>query len=306
VFTSELLINLNRKHSNKTHFNLILKKRKISEKFSLLIMKQNIKFANKISSALVVDDMVETSNNACESAHKETITQMQMADKCEKNVSMLLKEHLTNEMFGTILHAYHTPHIVLKIFLVLFLLIAVGLFSYTTVNLILSFLDYEVTTLSREFYETPVTFPKVSICNINTFTTKYSFDLFQQLNVAQNYTQNIYDDNLMKDLSRSQKFHVALTQKNILNGMAINFTDSEKKMLTHDLSDLLLNCQFNYEPCLVSDFLWEYDLNYGNCYSFNSGFNATGGTMALKQSNIAGNGFVFYFFVLFWGIIKTC
>ena len=210
------------------------------------------------------------------------------------SLATLLKEHLTNEMFATILHAYHTPHIVLKIFLVLFLLIAVGLFSYTTVNLILSFLDYEVTTLSREFYETPVTFPKVSICNINQFTTKYSFDLFQQLNVAQNYTLNIYDENLVKDLSRYRKIQMANTEKFILNGLALNFTDSEKKMLTHDLKDVLLDCQFNYEPCSVSDFLWEYDLNYGSCYSFNTGFNATGGTMALKQSNIAGFGFVFF------------
>jgi hypothetical protein len=276
-------------------------------------MKEKIKISNKISSTLFIEDMSETKNDTYESTHKEIFAQKtdkvifnegnQETDQKlnEKNVAILLKEHLTNEMFGTILHAYHTPHIVLKIFLVLFLLIAVGLFSYTTVNLIFSFLDYEVTTLSREFYETPVTFPKVSICNINTFTTKYSFDLFQQLNVAQNYTQNIYDDNLMKDLSRYRKNQMAITEKNILNGLAINFTDSEKKMLTHDLSDLLLNCQFNYEPCSASDFLWEYDLNYGNCYSFNSGFNATGGTMALKQSNIAGNGFVFCFFFLYCG-----
>jgi hypothetical protein len=276
-------------------------------------MKEKIKISNKISSTLFIEDMSETKNDTYESTHKEIFAQKtdkvisnegnQETDQKlnEKNVAILLKEHLTNEMFGTILHAYHTPHIVLKIFLALFLLIAVGLFSYTTVNLILSFLDYEVTTLSREFYETPVTFPKVSICNINTFTTKYSFDLFQQLNVAQNYTQNIYDDNLMKDLSRYRKNQMAITEKNILNGLAINFTDSEKKMLTHDLSDLLLNCQFNYEPCSASDFLWEYDLNYGNCYSFNSGFNATGGTMALKQSNIAGNGFVFCFFFLYCG-----
>jgi len=145
-------------------------------------MKQNIKVSNKISSALFVEDMTETRNDIFESTPKEAFTQQ--TDKVNSNeekqetdqkliennnLATLLKEHLTNEMFATILHAYHTPHIVLKIFIVLFLLVAMGLSSYTTVNLILSFLDYEVTTLSREFYETPVTFPKVSICNINTF-----------------------------------------------------------------------------------------------------------------------------------------
>ncbi len=258
------------------------------------MMKKNFKFANKTSSVLDIDGMPQSGNSACETKQMAE----KSLEKCEKNFATLLREHLTNEMFATILHAYHTPHIVLKIFIVIFLLIAVGLFSYTTVNLILSFLDYEVTTLSREFYETPVTFPKVSICNINTFTTKHSFDLLQQLNVAQNNTLNIYDENLVKYLSRFQKITMANTEKNILNGLALNFTDSEKKKLTHDISDVLINCQFNYEPCSVADFLWEYDLNYGSCYSFNSGFNATGGTIALKQSNIAGNGFDFFMYLV--------
>ena len=46
---------------------------------------------------------------------------------------------------------------------------------------------------------------------------------------------------------------------------------------------------FNYEQCKAEDFSWEFDSNYGNCYSFNSGFNSKGHSVNIKESNIAGD-----------------
>ena len=54
---------------------------------------------------------------------------------------------------------------------------------------------------------------------------------------------------------------------------------------------MLLSCSFNYDGCKVDDFSWEFYPFYGNCYSFNSGFNSTGQSVNLKKSNIAGNGY---------------
>ena len=204
----------------------------------------------------------------------------------ESQITLILKEHLTNEMFASILHIIHTPRILLKIFLTLFLLVAMSLFAYTTVNLFLSYFDYSVTTITRNIYETPTNFPKVTVCNVNQFTTKFSFNYLQQLYVMQNGSLSYVDTSL----SRYQRNQNANMERNILNGLAINFTDAEKKLLAHDFGDVLLGCQFNFQKCSVDDFFWSFDLNYGNCYSFNSGFNATGGTVPLKQSNIAGNG----------------
>ena len=52
-----------------------------------------------------------------------------------------------------------------------------------------------------------------------------------------------------------------------------------------------LSCMFNYEQCKAEDFSWEFDSNYGNCYSFNSGFNSTGHSVNIKKPNIAGDGY---------------
>ncbi len=97
----------------------------------------------------------------------------------ENGVCALLKEHLTNEMFSSILLVFNTPRILLKLFLVIFNILAVGLASYTTIELILSYLEFGVTSTTRGVYETPAVFPKVTICNVNPFTSKYAYEFFR-------------------------------------------------------------------------------------------------------------------------------
>jgi len=45
-----------------------------------------------------------------------------------------------------------------------------------------------------------------------------------------------------------------------------------------------LDCTFNNQICNPSDFIWSYDTNYGNCYTFNSGFESNGNKVDLKQT----------------------
>jgi hypothetical protein len=40
--------------------------------------------------------------------------------------------------------------------------------------------------------------------------------------------------------------------------------------------------------CSPSDFVWSFDKNFGNCYTFNSGYNSSGAKVELKKSFIAG------------------
>jgi hypothetical protein len=72
--------------------------------------------------------------------------------------------------------------------------------------------------------------------------------------------------------------------------MAQNLLSSNdlKKSIGHSIDDILIGCKFNYQSCSSADFLWEYDKIYGNCYSFNSGFNSTGHRVELKKSSLAG------------------
>jgi hypothetical protein len=181
----------------------------------------------------------------------------------------LLKDHLTNEMFAALQEVYYSPHISIKIFLVIFLLASYGLASYTTLNLVLSYFEYGVTNTVRTVYETPALFPKVSICNVNPFTSKYGYEFLRYLT---NNTFESFPENASTFQKLTQTFITQTKAYTIIK----NLTDLDKKSLGQDLKDSLLSCTFNLIECTSDDFSWFYDENYGNCYSFNSGFNSTG------------------------------
>jgi hypothetical protein len=171
-----------------------------------------------------------------------------------KAIEIVLKEVLYNSLAQILIRLIRNPYkILLKLFLFTFVLISIGLASYLVIRSIVDYFTYGVSTTLRTVFETPTLFPKVTFCNINPFTTEYAFNL----------TQNgIYYGN---DLS-----------------------NEEKQRLDHDLNDIILECKFNNNHCVISDFTWSYDEVYGNCYTFNSGFNSTGSRVVLKESNMAG------------------
>ena len=101
----------------------------------------------------------------------------------------------------------------------------------------------------------PTLFPKVAFCNRNMYQTEYAYDLLQS---------SEYQDPSFLSIE-------------------------EKKRLGHDLNDILISCYFDNTECSSSDFTWTFDLQYGNCYTFNSGFDQDGTKVNLKESLIPGS-----------------
>jgi hypothetical protein len=171
-----------------------------------------------------------------------------------KAIKKLLKDVLYNSLAQTVIRIVLTPYKILKLFLIVCVLCSIALASYLVIHSIIEYYTYGVYTTTRTIYETPTLFPKVTFCNINPFTTEYAYNL---------YRNGIYYGN---DLS-----------------------NEEKQKLAHDLDDILIECWFNKNsPCTASDFTWSYDEVYGNCYTFNSGFDSNGSRVDLKESNMAG------------------
>ena len=163
------------------------------------------------------------------------------------------KEILCNSFSQASIRIILTPHLTLKIFLSTFVLASSGFASYFVIKSFMDYFSYRVSTETRTVYETPTLFPKVTICNINWFTTQYAFNSLQNGNNNPN--------NLLSFL---------------------------KKLLAHNLSDILIDCKFNSNPFNKSDFVWSFDKDYGNCYTFNSGFGSNGNKTDLKKSTISG------------------
>jgi hypothetical protein len=205
----------------------------------------------------------------------------------KKKIKDLFVQHLTGEMYSAILNFILMPHIILKVFLVVFLLVSFGLASYTVITLVLSYFEYGVTTTVRTLYETPAPFPKITICNVNQFTTPYGYELLKTVSQLKNI--NVLE-NTKGERRNDTVFKISSFYNNMF-GVISSMADVDKKKLSHSLDDVLLSCQFNYKPCKSTDFSWEYDSNYGNCYSFNSGFNAEGKATDLEKAIIPGNGY---------------
>jgi len=192
----------------------------------------------------------------------------------------LLKNNLSNEMFAAVKEVFYSPYVTIKVFSAIFLLLSYFFASYTTIQLILSYFDYGVTNKVRTVHETPAVFPKVSICNVNQLTTKRGYEFFKNVNKLENFPSNLSQ---FEQTSKIYLTHIKTNAK--INDLS----DDEKKNLGKILDDSMLNCMFNLKACTLDDFSWYFDHNYGNCYSFNSGFNSKDQKRNASKTFIAGS-----------------
>ena len=180
-------------------------------------------------------------------------------------IKNLAKEVLYNSFAQAIIKVFLTPHLSLKIFWFMLTVFSSVLTSYMMIQSILDYLSYDVITKIRSIQETSSLFPKITFCNVNLHTTKYAFDLFEKFNenAADNAAQFVYE--------------------------ILKLPDEEKTKFGHSLDDILLSCRFNSKSCNSRDFTRSFDNTYGNCYSFNSGFDENGTKVDLKESAFVGS-----------------
>ena len=189
-------------------------------------------------------------------------------DRSDESLLSFLKDNLRNEFFEVILKVISSPHILLKAYLLIFLVVSSGLAAYTVVESFINYFEYEVITTTRTIFETPTLFPKVTICNLNPLTTKFAFQfLKEQVNFEDELSNWTFEES--SSFTRDS-YYKAL---NIAGNK--NFSDEKRQNLGHSLDDMLLSCSYNGEECGSRDFMWVFDPMYGNCYVFNSGWNST-------------------------------
>lgn len=68
-----------------------------------------------------------------------------------------------------------------------------------------------------------------------------------------------------------------------------NLTTQQLKSFGYSLNSTLLSCYFNNKKCSEDDFIWSYDFEFGNCYTFNSGYNSSGNQMPIKKISDYGS-----------------
>jgi hypothetical protein len=206
----------------------------------------------------------------------------------------LIKETLYNSTAQALIKILETPYYTLKAFLLMCVILSSGLCAYLILELILSYFSYGVSTSSRTLYETPSIFPKITICSLNPFTSKYAMDFIRKINKDVNADIDIFDQETMNRLDFISRYKL-ITETYYHAILKMNdLKETEKRKLTHSLKETMpiSQCSFNARECSVDDFVWHFDPLFGNCWIFNSGFNeTTGDQVPLVSNSIPGESY---------------
>lgn len=165
----------------------------------------------------------------------------------------------------------HNP--VIRTVWILCLLASSIVCSFMITKSIMSYFDYETVTKTNRINLISADFPAVTICNVNPFVTNVSAQFVEDIM----RTNGLIDPRLLnpadwfKDWTAFDLMNVRyFANTNALDNST--YSDAFRQSFGYPLSDMLLSCSYNYADCsLEDDWIWFYDVIYGNCYTFNSG-----------------------------------
>ncbi|OWF52765.1 Degenerin-like protein asic-2 [Mizuhopecten yessoensis] len=152
---------------------------------------------------------------------------------------------------------------------------------------------WQLTELIKKFYTYPTStnlvlnsngsmlFPAVTICNSNpirkSLLSSTSTDIRNLIAAAdtteapQVWEWDTFDDN-------SSFYDSYDSEASVSFDFAYEFASLDDATITatgHQLEDMLVSCNFKGKSCSPSNFSHFIHYKYGNCYTFNSGFNST-------------------------------
>ena len=176
-------------------------------------------------------------------------------------------------------------YIGLRIFWIIFWLIGLGITLYLIASLVITYFAYGIISQSTIVNERPMLFPKVTVCNSDAFVTNASITFLAGVirNTTQ-YSQKIINSGASTDLDLVNYFIL-----NVGNFQSISLFQAQQANLStqislgQDVNEFIQSCSFNDVNCSPSEFIHTYNLNLGNCYTFNYNMSS------IKESYSAGN-----------------
>ena len=199
-----------------------------------------------------------------------------------KNVEIVqvIRQNLIDSSIHAIPNIFSINHWIIKIMWIVCLLGSGSLCSYFIIASIQDYLRYDVVTSIKIKNENPIRFPAVTICNLNIFSSSSSKYIMSVLMENNNFTQFDLNNSLKSELM-SQRY------KYQINSLNLNL--SSKMNLGNHINDILISCVFDWTDCsLNDDFSHLFDIEYGNCFSFNSGLNSKNKRVPYKNLTSSG------------------
>lgn len=171
---------------------------------------------------------------------------MQKVDSKNKRIKESVKESLKSSTSHGIPMIVASGNWTLKTIWIIFTIISTSFCIYLIVKNIISYYKYDVSTKIRANYEYNSTFPSITICNYNLFTSNASSKIL-------NGTQNASEYNFF-----------GFVQNGMKSGEIRKYGDSLEKLISY--------LDFDQEEQNITNETFTYFFHpiYGNCYTFNA------------------------------------
>ncbi|XP_030639370.1 acid-sensing ion channel 1A [Chanos chanos] len=169
-------------------------------------------------------------------------------------------------------HVFSQERVTVKCCLwLVFFLSSLSFLLYVCIDRIQYYLKYPHVTKLDEVTTPKMTFPAITICNLNSFrfsqVTRNDLYHAGELLALLNHRYEIRDAHLVED----KVLAVLKSKANFTNFKPRPFNMWEFYNRTgHDIRDMLLSCQYRGQTCSADDFTVVFT-RYGKCYTFNSG-----------------------------------
>lgn len=216
-----------------------------------------------------------------------------VCQKVTRRLKPMLMRKLTEWSMSTTSHGI--PRIVqakliyLRVMWTIFLMISVGMCSYMITKSVLKYMEFDVTTKIRMVATDEMTFPVITICNVNAFVTNEASEyLRSNLDYKRNFNITMYFDSYKNitydDVDNQSEWLMYITNHPYFNLTII-------KSFGYKAKEMFKNCMYRNDMCGPNDFEWYYNPYYGNCFKFNTGRDINGNKQDLKVVRREGEGF---------------
>ncbi|XP_033104401.1 amiloride-sensitive sodium channel subunit gamma-like, partial [Anneissia japonica] len=152
-------------------------------------------------------------------------------------------------------------------------LVSFSVCVWQIVSLLNAYYARQITTNMDIKSVTSLVFPAITICNMNGMRYSYiktQSELNKSLTTIALKERNKYQDWGDTNLENHEIYFDMI---NVVTEHAAALPYKDREITGHNLSEAMLSCTFNGYPCLPSNFTYNYNYLYGNCYTFNDGKN---------------------------------
>ncbi|XP_028411343.1 amiloride-sensitive sodium channel subunit alpha-like [Dendronephthya gigantea] len=257
------------------------------------------------------DNRVESFDSTKDSEHN--MTSSDSVKRKPGKYQQLLKEFSQESSAGGINKVFSSKPLLIRLIWVLLCVVCYGAMIYLSYIAIKTYFDKPTSTYVEVSFETDMTFPSVTICNLN----KFRKDALQNLpglnkiiNNKKSDRANVDEENLffqkMKrrsgmtlpaggmNFSKTNQVSSKDILENAMLAASVKYSEKDLKKAGHQFEDLVSSCRWMGIQCnSKSSYFKNYWRNtwnwkYGNCYTFNFGLSEGNNTVTPLTTTKAG------------------